>query len=72
MGIVNRRNAVLGWMVWQARKRVVKKRAKAYVAAVDREAKKLNRGAIVAAVAAVGAGLMFWRKTGSDRNTPAE
>jgi hypothetical protein len=70
MGIVNRRNAVLGWTVWQVGKRAAKKKAMSAVPGVDRETKKPNKPAIVAALAAVGAGLMFWRKKGSDAPTP--
>jgi hypothetical protein len=70
MGIVNRRNAVLGWTVWQVGKRAAKKKAKSAVPSVDRDTKRPNKPAIVAAVAAVGAGLMFWRKKSSDSDGP--
>lgn len=72
MGIVNRRNAVLGWTVWQVGKRAAKKKAKAAVPTVDRETRKPNKPAIVAALATVGAALMFWRKKSSDGPTPTE
>jgi hypothetical protein len=70
MGIVNRRNAVLGWTVWQVGKRVAKKKAKAAVPSVHSETKRPNKSAIVAAVAALGGVLMFWRKKSSDGETP--
>ena len=60
MGIVNKRNAVLGWVTWQLGKRVAKKKAKAAVPAV--EGGKPNKPAIAAGVAAVLGGLLFWRK----------
>ena len=72
MGIVNRRNAVLGWTVWQVGKRAAKKKAKAAVPTVDRDTKKPNKPAIAAGIAALGAGLMFWRKKSSDGPTPSE
>jgi len=70
MGIVNRRNAVLGWTVWQVGKRVAKRKAKAVVPAVDRERKRLNKPAIIAALAAVGGALMFRRKKSPDDEFP--
>jgi len=60
MGIVNKRNAVLGWLTWRLGKRVAKKKAKAAVPAV--EGGKPNKPAIAAGVAALLGGLMFWRK----------
>ncbi len=70
MGIVNRRNAVLGWTVWQVGKRVAKRKAKGAVPSLDREKKRPNKPAIVAALATVGGVLMFWRKKSSDEEPP--
>jgi hypothetical protein len=70
MGIVNRRNAVLGWTVWQVGKRVAKKKAKGAVPSVKADTKRPNKPAILAVLAAVGGGLMFWRKKGSDDAPP--
>jgi hypothetical protein len=70
MGIVNKRNAVLGWTVWQVGKRVAKRKAKAAVPGVDPETKRPNKPAIIAALAAVGGLLMFWRKKSSDEELP--
>ncbi len=70
MGIVNRRNAVLGWTVWQVGKRVAKRKAKGAVPGVDPETKRPNKPAIIAGLAAVGGLLMFWRKKGSDEGDP--
>jgi len=70
MGIVNRRNAVLGWTVWQVGKRVAKKKAKSAVPGVDSETRRPNKPAIVAMLAAVGGVLMFWRKKSSDDESP--
>jgi hypothetical protein len=65
MGIVNRRNAVLGWAVWNVGKRVARKKARGAVPSVDSETKRPNASAaILAALAAVGGALMFWRKRG--------
>ncbi len=70
MGVVNRRNAVLGWTVWQFGKRLAKKKAKDAVPKVDTESKRPNKPAIAAALLGFGAALMFWRKK-SDGDTPA-
>ena len=72
MGIVNRRNAVLGWTVWQVGKRVAKKKAKGAVPTVDAETKRPNKPAIVATLAAVGGAVMFWRKKSTNGSPPPE
>jgi hypothetical protein len=61
MGIVNRRNAVLGWGVWKLAKRFGKQKAKAVVPGPGEHA-GLNKGAIASMAAAVGGALWFWRK----------
>ena len=69
MGIVNRRNAVLGWAVWSFGKRVAKRKAKAAVPTVDTETKRPNKPAVVAAAATLGGLAMFWRKKSSNGET---
>jgi hypothetical protein len=71
MGIVNRRNAVMGWAVWQVGKRFGKRKAKTAVPTIDSETKRPNKPAVVAALAALGGLLLFWRKKGDDL-TPNE
>lgn len=64
MGIVNRRNAVVGWMTLIVAKRVVKRKAKDAVPSVDPETKKPNKSAM-ALLAASAVGLVtFARKRG--------
>ena len=70
MGIVNRRNAVLGWTVWRVGKFAVKEKVRQSKPAVDRQTKRPNKAALVAAGAALGTVLLFWRKKGSDDGTP--
>jgi hypothetical protein len=62
MGILNKRNAVLGWTVWQFSKRFAKKKARDAVPGRSGESKRPNKGAIATALAAVGGALWFWRK----------
>jgi hypothetical protein len=64
MGIVNRRNAILGWGVWQAFKAYGRQKAKEAVPGHGDHA-GLNKGAIASMAAAVGGALWFWRKKSS-------
>jgi len=61
MGIINRRNAVFGWSVWQIAKRFGKKKAREAVPGTGDHA-GLNKSAIATIVAAVTGALFFWRK----------
>lgn len=68
MGIVNRRNAVLGWTVWSVGKRVAKRKAKQAVPSIDIETKRPNKSAVALLVAAA-AGIASFVKSrigGSD------
>lgn len=60
MGIVNRRNAVLGWAAWQVGKRAAMQKAKSTVP--RGESRRPSKKTIVSTVAAVGAALWFWRR----------
>jgi LPXTG-motif cell wall-anchored protein len=62
MGMFNKRNAVLGWMVWQVSKRVAKKKARDAVPGRASDSMKPNKGAIAAGLAALGGAVWFWRK----------
>ena len=65
MGVLNRRNAVAGWAVWQLAKRVIRRKAKAKVAPVAKQAKKPK--ALVALLLAAGAGVAtFLRLRGNE------
>ena len=73
MGVVNRRNALLGWAVWKIATNVAKSKAKRAVPAVDSgRSGRLKRVAIVGAgfAAATGAAVMFWRKKSADETPP--
>jgi uncharacterized protein HemX len=70
MGVFNRRNAFLGWLVITLAKPVAKQKARA----AARKAGTKKGGAVAASIAAVGAaaaGLMFWRKRRSN-GSPTE
>jgi hypothetical protein len=64
VGIMNRRNAMLGWVVWEVAKRVLKRKAKAAVPGTVDDSLRPNKSAIVllallAAAAAVLARHLF-------------
>jgi hypothetical protein len=71
MGLVNRRNAVLGWTVWQVAKRGLKRKAKAAVPGGRGDSKRKSKRAIVSGIAALGGTLWFWRRTRSRSVPPA-
>ena len=60
VSIVNRRNAVLGWVVWETGKRVAKRKAKSVVPGVETPSRR--KSAIAAVLAATAGTLMFWRR----------
>ena len=66
MGVLNRRNAVLGWTVWKFGKRAAKRKARDAVPGRVDDTKRPNKGAIVSALAAVGGALWFWRRRKTD------
>jgi hypothetical protein len=66
MGILNRRNAILGWTAWQVTKRVAKRKAKEAVPRRGDAAKRPKKGAVVSGLAALGGALWFWRRRRGD------
>jgi hypothetical protein len=68
MGIINRRNAVLGWGVWTVAKKVGRLKAKAAVPGSGEHA-RLNKPALASIFAAIGGAVWFWRKKSDDTST---
>jgi hypothetical protein len=67
MAIVNKRNAFLGWAVWKIGKRAIKRKTKAVVPAVASDRGGAGKPAALAALAALGGAILFWRrKSGGD------
>ncbi|TMK78506.1 MAG: hypothetical protein E6G45_06280 [Actinobacteria bacterium] len=66
MGLMNKRNAVLGWTVWQVGKRVAKRKAKDAVPGRVDDSMRPNKSAIAAGLAAIGGVLWFWRRRSGD------
>jgi hypothetical protein len=72
MGIFNRRNAAVGWVTWMLGKRLLKRKAKGAVPAVDPETKRPNRSAVALLVAGSLGALTFWRsRSGDDDSSSA-
>lgn len=63
MGIVNRRNAVLGWATWQVGKSAARRKAKQ---SMKTESRRPGKGAVAGTLAAVGGALWFWRRRRGD------
>ena len=63
---MNKRNALLGWTVWQVGKRVAKRKAKDAVPGRVDDSMRPNKSAIAALVATVGGALWFWRRRSDD------
>lgn len=67
MGIVNRRNAVLGWGVLKLGKRMMKRKAKGATPTV--EGGRPNKSFLAVTLAGLAGALTFWRRR---RNSSSE
>ena len=72
MGVLNRRNAVVGWAVWKVGKRVLKRKAADAVPKVDTETKKPNKSAVALLIASAVGVATFWRKRSGDGESPPD
>jgi LPXTG-motif cell wall-anchored protein len=68
MGIVNRRNAVLGWGIWQVSKRAAKRKAKSAAPATG--GGRPNKSLLAVGLAGAAGALTFWRKRRSGDSSP--
>jgi len=66
MGVVNKRNAVLGWLVWKSGKYAAKRKAKDAVPGRVDDSMRPNKGAIATGLAALGGALWFWKRRRAD------
>ena len=70
MSVINRRNAVIGWVTWTVGKRAAtyaaKDAAKGVKPAIHPKTKKPNKSAIMLAAFAVVGVLAFWKKKSSN------
>ena len=72
MSVFNRRNAVIGWLVWMAGKSALKQKAKEAVPAIDAETKKPNKSAIALLLAGAVGAATFARRRSGDGPPPAD
>jgi hypothetical protein len=76
MSILNRRNAVVGWLTWLTAKALLKRKARQALPGTVEGTKRPNKGAIATAVAAAVGVLLFWRRKRSadtdDEQPPPE
>lgn len=68
MGIVNRRNAVLGWGVWQLSKQAAKRKAKS--AGSSSGGGRPNKSMVAVGLAGAAGALTFWRRHRSGDSSP--
>jgi hypothetical protein len=72
MAVFNRRNAAVGWLALLVGKRMVKRKAKQAVPALDPESKRPNRSAIALVLASAVGVVTFWRRRSGDEETDTE
>jgi hypothetical protein len=70
MGIINRRNAVLGWAAWQVGKTAAKYKAKQSLKPDD--SRRPGKGMVVGTLAAAGGALWFLRRRRSEGDSESE
>ena len=67
MSVINRRNAVMGYLAWVGAKTLLKGKARKAVPTIDTETKRPNKSAIALAVMSVLGVAAFWkRRSGND------
>jgi hypothetical protein len=69
VSIVNRRNAVMGWLAWEVGKRVIRYKAMHAVPKVDE--RRPNKSAIALFAATVGGVVFFLRRRSGGDDEPA-
>jgi hypothetical protein len=72
MGIMTKRNALVGWAVWKVGKRVIKRKAKSAVPGTSGSGGgRAGKAALVAGLAAAIGGVLFlWRRKSGADETP--
>jgi hypothetical protein len=72
MAVFNRRNAAVGWLALFVGKRVLRRKAKQAVPALDPESKRPNKSAVALLAASVVGVATFWRRRSENEETEPE
>ena len=72
MAVFNRRNAAVGWIALFIGKRVLKRKAKQAMPAIDPESKQPNKSAVALLLAGIAGILTFRRRRSGDEETGEE
>jgi hypothetical protein len=72
VGVFNRRNAAVGWLALAVGKRVLRRKAKNAVPAIDPESKKPNKSAVALLIASAVGVATFWRRRAGDEESQPE
>jgi hypothetical protein len=72
MAVFNRRNAAVGWLALVVGKRVMKRKAKQAMPAIDAESKRPNKSAVALLLASAVGVATFWRRRSDDEETGPE
>jgi hypothetical protein len=72
MAVFNRRNAAVGWLALVVGKRVMKRKAKQALPAIDAESKRPNKSAVALLLASAVGVATFWRRRSDDEETGPE
>jgi hypothetical protein len=70
MGVLNKRNAVLGWATWQLGKQAMKQKAKSATRMNGR--RRPSKATLAALLAATGGAIVFWRKRREEEDAPVK
>jgi MYXO-CTERM domain-containing protein len=72
VAVFNRRNAAVGWLALFVGKRVLRRKAKQAVPALDPESRRPNKSAVALLAASVVGVATFWRRRSENEETEPE
>jgi hypothetical protein len=72
VSVFSRRNAAVGWLALFVGKRILKRKAKQAIPAIDAESKRPNKSAAALLLASAVGIATFWRRRSGDEETGKE